>query len=528
MLIDFREADVGSLLQADLCIVGGGPAGLSIAREFIGTGRSVILLESGGRQFNRDVQSLDEGTNTRGDFSLRTSRFRMLGGTTYVWGGWCTPLDDSDFRKRDWVPYSGWPIAKSDLLPCYARAQKLCELGRYRYTVPEWPTLAGKALALDANKLEHRLWQLSPPTLFGELYAAELSKAPEVKLLLNATVTEIVARGNAASVSEVRVASLNGRSTRVQARAFILACGGIETPRLLLASRRVAADGLGNGHDLVGRFFMDHPHPDAGGVLLTGDAESFSPYVDTQIGEERVVLGFGPSPRAQQRLRILNSSVAVHGPLHHAPSDSWDALTKLARGFEDLNWPANTGALVLDVLRDLDDVIREGYLRATEGPVRGFSFTSRTETAPNPSNRVTLAGERDALGVNRVRLDWTVGALERITVEKTMRLLAEELGRLEVGRVRINELLLENDSQWSENLSWFGHHMGTTRMSPDPKTGVVDADCRVHGVANLFVASSSVFPTSGFANPTLTILALALRLADHVKTSVLADAPNPH
>lgn len=528
MLIDFKTAEVGSLLQADICVIGGGPAGIAIARDFIGTGRSVILLESGGLQFDREVQSLDEGTNTRGDFSLRTSRFRMLGGTTYVWGGWCAPLDDSDFRKRDWVPYSGWPITKSDLLPFYARAQELCQLGRYRYTVPEWPSLAGKVLALDASKLEHRLWQMSPPTLFGEVYAAQLSKAPEVKLLLNATVTEIVARENAAAVSEVRVASLNGRTTRVRARAFILACGGIETPRLLLASHRVAANGLGNEHDLVGRFFMDHPHPDAGGVLLTGDAGSFRPYVDTEIGKERVVLGFGPSAPAQQRLRILNSSVAVHQPLHYAPSDSWDALSKLARGFEEWDWPANAGSLVLDVLRDLDDVIREGYLRATQGPVRGFSFTSRTETAPNPSNRVTLTDERDALGVNRVRLDWRVGSLERVTVEKTMRLLAEELGRLGVGRVRINELLLENDSRWSENLSWFGHHMGTTRMSSDPRSGVVDADCRVHGMANLFVASSSVFPTSGFANPTLTILALALRIADHVKTRVLGNVPNPH
>ena len=517
MLLDFKTEDVGKSLQADVCIIGGGMAGIALAKEFANTGHSVVLLESGGLQFDRPTQDLYKGTNVRGDFSLTTSRFRMLGGTSYVWGGWCTPLDDSDFRKRDWVPYSGWPITKADLVPHYRRAQSLCELGRYRYTVAEWPSLAGQALALDSNLLGHRLWQLSPQTNFGEKYVGDLRKAANISLLLNATATEILTGDNARSVIEVRVASLNGRRTRVRARAYVLACGGIEIPRLLLASNRIEPKGLANGNDLVGRFFMEHPHPDAGGVLLTGGLESFKPYFENQVGKERVVLGFGPSESAQRRLGLLNSSIAVHGPLHFEPTDAWDSLMKLSRAFDERVWPPNAGSHVLNILRDLDGVIREGYLRAKEGPIRGFSFTARTEATPNPNSRVTLAEERDALGVKRIRLDWRPAELDRVTVARTMELLAREFGRLGVGRVRINELLLQNDLRWSENLSWFGHHMGTTRMSDDPKSGVVDANCCVHGVDNLFVASSSVFPTSGFANPTLTILALALRLADHLK-----------
>jgi choline dehydrogenase-like flavoprotein len=521
MLRDLKVDEVGKTLQADVCIVGGGMAGIALAKEFANTGHGVVLLESGGLQFDRATQDLYKGTNVRGDFSLVTSRFRMLGGTSYVWGGWSAPLDELDFQKRDWVPYSGWPITRADLVPYYRRAQPLCELGRYRYTVPEWPGIASRALALDPNHLEHKLWQLSPQTHFGEKYLGDLRKAGNITLLLNASATEIVTGEEARAVTEVKVASLNGRRTRVRARAYVLACGGIEVPRLLLASNRVESKGLANGNDLVGRFFMEHPHPDAGGVLLTEDLESFRPYFDRQVGKEQVVLGIGPSERAQQRLRLLNSSIAVHGELHFEPTDAWDSLMKLSRAFNERSWPPNAGTHVLNILGDLDGVIREVYLRSKQGPVRGFSFTARTEATPNPNNRVTLQEERDALGVPRVRLDWKPAGQDRVTVAKTMQLVAQEFGRLGVGRVRVNELLLQDDLRWSDNLSWFGHHMGTTRMSTDPKTGVVDPNCRVHGVENLFVASSSVFPTSGFANPTLTILALAVRLADHLKASVL-------
>jgi len=519
MLQHFSDYEPDHDFETDLCIIGAGPAGIALAREFNQSPYSILLLESGDLEPDRRIQDLYKGTNTRGDFSLRTSRLRLFGGTSYVWGGWCAPLDESDFRKRAWVPHSGWPITRQDLLPYYQRAQGLCQLGRYRYDVPQWPELAGKTLELDPGKLEHRLWQLSPPTLFGEVYREELRQSGNVTVLLDATATGIRTPESAQSVAEVQLADLTGRRATVRARAFVIACGGIETARLMLASNNVEPKGLANRHDLVGRYFMEHAHPDAGGVLLSGSAESFSAYAEHQLGEERIVLGFGPSERAQERLGILNSSIAVAGPLYSEPGQGWDSLMKLSRAANDLEWPEEAGGLVADVLRDLDDVLREGYRRARDEPVLGFRFAARTETAPNPANRVTLADERDALGMNRARLDWNLGSLERTTVEKSMMMLAEEFGRLDVGRVQLNELLLADDDRWSQNLSWFGHHMGTTRMGDDPKTGVVDANCRVHGLANLYIASSSVFPTSGFANPTLTILALAIRLADHLKAT---------
>ncbi len=518
MLLDFREAAVPELLQADLCIIGGGAAGIAIAREFIGSGRSVIVLESGGLEPDPRVQDLYKGENARNDFTLHESRFRLLGGTTSIWGGWCAPLDEIDFVRRDWVPHSGWPITRDELLPYYRRAQGLCQLGDYRYDVAEWPGLAATALDLNPAKLSHRLWQLSPPTRFGEVYRRELTEARNVTLLLHATATEIVSGDSAEAVTEIRIANLEGRRGRVRARLYVAACGGIETPRLLLLSRRVEAGGLANRHDLVGRYFMEHPHPDAGGVLLSGDTRRFEPYVKRTFDDERIVLAFGPSADAQRRLRILNSSIAVGGSLHFGPTEAWDSLTKLARAVEEGHWPASAATHIRNVLGNLDGVLRESYRRRTQEPVRGYSFIARTETAPDPANRVMLSDEQDALGQQRTRLQWRPGSVERTTVAKTMLLVAAEFGRLDVGRIRLNDLLLEDDARWSENLSWFGHHMGTTRMSETPRSGVVDADCRVHGLANLYIAGSSVFPTSGFANPTLTIVALSLRLADHLKS----------
>lgn len=522
MLRDFREDGSGSAIEADLCIIGGGPAGIAIAREFNGTRHTVVLLESGGLKFDRDIQALHRGTNEGGHFSLHRSRFRMLGGTSYVWGGWSAPFDDIDFRVRPWVAHSGWPIARDMLLPYYERAQPLCELGPFRYRVSEWTETAADALVLDANKLEHKLWQISPQTHFGNTYAGELEAAPNITVLLYATATEIVTTENAAAVSEVRFATLGGRRGTVRARAYIIAGGGIETARLLLASNRIESAGLANRHDVVGRYFMEHPHADAGSVYLFKDATALRPYFERKAGDPQLVVGLGPSERAQRRLEILNSSVAIRGPLHFEPSEGWDSLIKLSRAAGDRRWPDSAGTHVFNILRDLDDVLREGFRRSRGKEIQGFSLLARTETEPNPANRVILDRERDALGMPRVRLQWSASRLDRVTVEKTMMLVAEEFGRFGIGRVRLNELLLADDQRWTGNLSWYGHHMGTTRMSTDPRSGVVDPDCRVHDIDNLYVASSSVFPTAGYANPTLTILALALRLADHVRTKVLA------
>lgn len=521
MITDFRQLESGGTLQGDVCVIGGGAAGITIACEFMNDKASVIVLESGGQQFDAVVQSLYAGSSAHEYFSLETSRFRMLGGTTSVWGGWCAPLEELDFQARAWVPHSGWPITRANLLPYYRRAQSYCQLGRYRYDVSEWPAVANDALALDPAKLSHRMWQLSPPTRFADTNGERLKRAANVTVLLHATAVELMTNGTATSVTGVRIRDFGGREATVRAAVYVVACGGIETTRLLLASNRVAPAGIGNRHDVLGRYFMEHPHADAGGVLLSGDARRFRVYPERKAGDEQIVVGFGPSEKAQARLGILNSSIAIGADSRGEPSEALASLMSMSRSFGNGKWPENFGSHAKKVLRDLDDVFREAWLRSRDRAVSGYFLTARTEVAPNPENRITLERDRDPLGMNRIRLEWRASALDRTSVAATMRLLAEELGRLGVGRVRVNELLLENDGRWMENLSWFGHHMGTTRMSRNPGSGVVDGDCSVHGVANLYIASASVFPTAGFANPTLTVLALAIRLADHVRGTAL-------
>jgi len=517
MLARFEEIPSGSLIEADVCIVGGGPAGIAMARELDGTGISVLVVESGGLDFDRPTQALYQGVNDRGDFKLDKSRFRLFGGTSYVWGGWCTPLDENDFEPKAWVPDSGWPLTLADLMPYYLRAQSVFDLGRYRYAAADWDFGDGRVLDLDPEKLTHRLWQLSSLAHFGPVYVDALRASTNVRLLLFANATQIRTDAEQSSVIGISLEDLHGRQATVKASTYVIACGGIETPRLLLASREHSPGGVGNGHDLVGRYFMEHPHPDAGGLIFSVSADEMRPYYERAFESERVILGLGPSPAAQERLQILNCSVVLHDPIHHEPSEGMDSLVKLSRAISAGEWPDDAGQHTWRVLSDLDGVIGEAYQRAREGPVRGFGLTARTEVAPDPENRITLMSEKDELGMPRARLHWNVGELERVTVERTIRLMAEEFGRLGAGRIQINELLLDQGDAWSRNLSWFGHHMGTTRMSRDPRKGVVDADCKVHGLANLFVAGSSVFPTSGYANPTLTIVALAVRLADHLR-----------
>jgi choline dehydrogenase-like flavoprotein len=402
-------------------------------------------------------------------------------------------------------------------MPYYRRAQPVFDLGRYRYAAEDWDFGDGRVLDLDPEKLAHRLWQLSPLAHFGPAYVDELRASSNVRLLLFANATQIETDAEQSSVTGISLKDLHGRQATVRASAYVIACGGIETARLLLASQERTQRGVGNSHDLVGRYFMEHPHPDAGGLIFSVSTDVMRPYYERAFESEEIILGLGPSASAQERLQILNCSVVLHDSIHNEPSEGMDSLIKLSRAIGEGEWPDNAGQHAWRVLSDLDGVIGETYQRAREGPVRGFGLTARTEVAPDPENRVTLTSEKDELGMPRVRLHWNVGELERVTVEQTIRLMAEEFGRLAAGRIQINELLLDEGDMWSRNLSWFGHHMGTTRMSRDPRKGVVDADCKVHGLANLFVASSSVFPTSGYANPTLTIVALALRLADHLK-----------
>jgi choline dehydrogenase-like flavoprotein len=521
---DFREHGATPELEADVCILGAGAAGISIARELAGAPARVIVLESGGREFEPEVQALYAGRNVGLPyFDLATTRLRYLGGTTNHWSGRCAPLDPIDFRARSWMPLSGWPLAAGELDPYYARACAVIGLGEPIFDDRLFRRLGLDPIPFDPTKQVVRWWRFHAQR-FGPKFEPELAAAKNVRLLLHATALSIDANPEATRIERVRFGSLDGKRGAVRARHYVLACGGLENPRLLLASNGVEAKGLGNRHDLVGRHFMEHPHADTCVATLEDPAPFLRALRRQDDGDNEFTPSLCPGEALQEREQIGNGSLAVY--FESAEDSGLVAAQAIGASVQKGELPDELGTKLLAIAGDLDDAAVAAWEHFVHG--RPFVLTPgkvyfgmRGEQEPNPASRVSLIEEKDAFGMPRIALDWRMTPLDKRSALVHTRALGEELGRLGLGRLQIDEWLRDGTADWPlDQLAGGHHHMGTTRMAADPARGVVDASCRVHGLANLYVAGSSVFATSGWANPTLTIVALALRLADHLRASV--------
>jgi choline dehydrogenase-like flavoprotein len=320
-------------------------------------------------------------------------------------------------------------------------------------------------------------------------------------------------------VKYVTVGTLGGNRFRIAARLFILACGGIENARLLLISNIVHKNGLGNQHDLVGRFFMEHPVFDAGMILLKNSGfklqESF--YRPHKIDETLMIQGqLSLTPQVLRKKRISNFKVYLLPYFGRRESEGERSLRTILKDFKHLHFSEHFVSHLARVISDIDEVAEEAYVKYfVEDRQRLIITRSIIEQVPNPDSRVTLSAEKDALGINRVKLDWRLTDMDRRGVHDALMVVASELGRMGLGRMKVDSGM--DDWIFPDKPYWGNHHVGTTRMHEDPKKGVVDSKCRVHNLNNLYIAGSSVFPTSGCAPPTLTIVALALRLAEHLK-----------
>ena len=500
MLVDALTTNPGPAIDADVCIVGSAAAGITLARSLDSGDRTVCVLEGGGLRRTRDSQSLYEGVcqGTVLDHRPRyisRSRLRYFGGTTGHWTGFCRPLDELDFATRSWVPHSGWPITKADLAPYYLRAADVVEIAPFDDTLDEG--LGGpEAVIIQSENLVTKRFRFSPPTRFGRVYRRELARSRRVSVWLNANVTAIDVNEAGSRIAQLQVTTPNGRRFVVRAKAFVLAAGGIENARLLLVSDAVQKSGLGNQRDLVGRFFMDHPHVGGGSVVLTDRSSALASYQRTRADRTMAVLC--PSARAQKSHGLLNASISLRSEPIRRQSE--------AGGMPLAIGPAVYRVDCLGEAGETAEVIQAPYARALV----------RSEPAPNPDSRVTIDADVDQLGVRRAHLDWRLSELDRQSIWQTMDLVSREFAVTRRGRVLTD---VREDMPW-QGVSGGSHHMGTTRMSDSPSTGVVDKTGRLHGVSNLYVAGSSVFPTVGFANPTLTIIALSLRLADHLSNAL--------
>ena len=536
MIQDARLLPIDSPIDADITIIGGGAAGIAMALAFAGGPLRIVVLESGGLDYERQTQALYRGkiSGTRYE-PLDLCRVRMFGGSTDKrgWAGWCKIFDDSVFEARDWVQHSGWPIAKSALAPFYRDALRTMSLPSDVEELAAVEARGGNCLPLAGVDCVNDPVAVSGAPHLAQTWLAKLKAADNVRVILHANVTEIETDQAGRVVKSLRFATLDRRVFRMAPGFTVIAAGGIEAARLLLASNQTVKTGLGNQFDWVGRCFMDHPRYAWGQIASLNDSDRLLRYNPTLgVGQRRAnrerpwdkpLFGFGIalSWEAQMRERVLGSRtwivpVSAQGERRAGRELREMVLWTLLRG----RMPEDALMRGKLILADLPNAASAAlaHLRSVAGSMTRWQFVTILEPEPNPDSRVSLdvEGEPDALGMPRVRLDWRLTPLVTRTLEVTQRLIVADLRALGV------ECFIEGAggpraNQAHEEPRWVWHHMGTTRMSSDPRQGVVDEHCRVHGMDNLYVVGSSVFPTCSTDMPTLTLIALAHRAAAHLR-----------
>ena len=527
----------GRTLACDVCIVGSGPVGLTLAAELAGATLSVLVLESGGRSPDPWADSLNaiESVGSRRVMDQTKVRNRIFGGASQTWSGRLAAFDAIDFAERAWVPFSGWPISRATFERFLPRTLPHLGAAIADNTDPviRRAALGAGADRFDPDLLDDYVWTYSRGTAGRLPFLPRITcaSAPERRpgafracaAFVNATLVHIDTAAGGTAVTGLTVRGPDGLVRRVVPRATILCGGGIENARMMLASNRIVRTGVGNARDQVGRYLMDHPR----GVSALVKPRDI-PAVQTIFGSRRrpvagkpavVMQGVAVSRSAQQREGLLNCAVWYNGVV--ADADPYAVAIRLARGRD---WSkASLGVLA----REAGFVAAGAARLAVAGrtPPRrlaALELLAMVEQAPDPNSRVTLGETVDALGVPVSRIDWRVHELEKRSVIAATRFFVSESRRLGLPVPEIVPELLDPGAPL--NFLDSAHPTGTTRMSADPATGVVDADCAVHGVAGLYVAGASTFATSGHANPTQTALALAIRLADHLKERLRGGA----
>lgn len=510
--VDGRTVEPDTVFTTDVCVIGAGAAGITIARELAASRHDVVLVESGGLETEAEPQNLAAGEIVGQPYpALISTRLRAFGGTTGHWAGWCTPLTAIDFARRSWVPASGWPIDLDDLTPYYERAQRTNQLGRLDYDVSKWATDDRPDLGFGGD-VDSAIFQFSRPTRYGSLYRSEMESARTLRVLLHSNLLRLHGGASGGHVGAATFRTLTGTSFRIIAQRYVLACGGIENARILLLTHDDAPAGFGMSPDLVGRYFQEHPHVVTGTCVFADRNQS----VDLYARREHRRTVTGPPIVARLTNRVYRDLPFLPWPPR---TRATLRVTPEAQHRDGLLQAVGILSPRGRVHESAADVQRSISLSAAPAadPTTVYQLRLMLEQAPNVDSRVMLGDARDALGLRVARLDWRLSDLDTHTLARTMDLFARAFGRTNVGRLRIDDWVLDDPTSWL-GLTGGNHHMGTTRMSDDANSGVVDRNARVHGVANLYVAGSSVFPTSGYANPTLTLTALAHRLADHLKT----------
>ena len=560
MIIDGRHVPSGSTQTVDVCVIGAGPAGILLADRLAEqTHLEIALMESGDLHFDPDIQNLARGdVDGQSYFPLVETRIRRFGGTSWSWGGVLASLDPIDFEERAWVPDSGWPFSIDDLANHIRDALEICGFSQEESQaepsvvrlrgesesqglkgskgwleageLPTGPSWVMSDISSDsqprgaANDVSPTLVYYRGPIRFGRIFVDRFRESDRVKVYLRSAVTRLDVNEAGSAVAKAQVSALDGPRWMISARLFVLAAGGIENPRLLLASNDAHKAGLGNSRDLVGRFFMEHPKV-VDRIWLPKEVRRRDDLL--QMSADKIHFGrLSISGEIQRREELLNYFANVYVGFAGQDGPQWESVRRIAIAARR---PWNESPYLQDARGgrmgfywdDFRTALKHPFKSATSIVGAGLrpktlrryiDIDSSIEQPPLSDNRVILDTKKDPLGVQLPRLEWTVGESVRHTYERGLKMI---MSNLESRIPGLREQRFER-GDWPRDIIGTWHHMGTTRMHQDPAKGVVDRHCRVHDVDNLYVAGSSVFPTGGATAPTLTIIALALRLADRL------------
>ena len=550
MRADGRTVPDGETIQTDVCIIGAGPAGMILAQRLGRSGREVVLLEQGEAEGEGLLEPLRTTDSIGLEYDVDKHRGGGVGGSVHKWLV-TTPLGDGfgripelgsdDFEVRRWIPESGWPFPKHVLQDYYRSARELFETD-WPSSDPEsdWEASLEQSRTIRSlDGVAPRVFPLANPAVFPGAVRRNLEQSNQVLLLTNASAIELEIGDEISEVKSVIVAQYTGKRFQIVASRFVLAAGGIENARVLLNSRNRWPHGVGNDTELVGRYFMEHPRF-AAGIFVPRDSALFAAkrfHAVTLLDGIPTQTKYRLNPAAAECEEVANH-IFFFRPARWtvaalAAMEGWydprpvQASRELVRSLQRRRLPKDGFRLSRHLARGIPHLWRisraKRYLSTERKRVSDdvrkhpdfFKIEVMAEQVPNRESRIRILHDRDKFGANRAALDWRLTDADLTGFARAQEYFGTALETAGLGEA----FTYLRPGVVPRGLYAASHHMGTTRMHRNPRQGVVDEHGRVHGIRNLYVAGSSVFPTGGSANPTLTVLALTLRLADELRSN---------
>jgi hypothetical protein len=491
--------------SADIAIVGAGAAGILLAVTLSKKGKKVLMLESGHFGENEEKQKLNEVRQTGKIVdNVVWGRKRAIGGTTIAWGGQSLPFSPLDFTRREWIENSGWPVSFDELAPYYDLANAFMGIDGLNYNSDIFPNILLTNPGINPSILDYHVSKWADQPNFYTLYADYL--ATNVTVLYNAHLFSLNRNGEG-NIDSIDISNFNKEIFPCRPNVVILAAGGIETTRILLNNW------LGNHSDLLGKYFMEHPCIEIGRIV-PANQYSLQKYFNTHIWKrKKYSIRLSLDGNFQRQNRLLNCSASIMFVSPSLAFDPYAELRSFKRDFKLNRLIRLAGSSPEIVAGGLAYVKDRFYYK--KNAVASLSLMAEQE--PVRTSYIKLSEELDQFGLPKALINWDISSKTWKTVVATAEAVKAELERLEFGSVELYEHIRSGKDNWIDYLSDVNHHMGGCKMSASPSEGVVNENLQVWNVPNLYVCSSSVFPTSSHSNPTLTLLALAMRLSCHLE-----------